>query len=134
MMRVMEQHQVPQRYGSEKLRCYLATNTSVPGGDGLAIVWAVPPSRTWQPLAPMGSNKTNIRQLGHEPRNEPRAGRARWRVGAMDRVQSNEPILVLGQIELNEPSFSQILAHHRFGHVAPTNAVLQQHVLGGEVP
>ena len=82
----------------------------------------------------MGSNKTNIRHLGCEPRNEPRAGRARWRVGTMDRVQSNEPMLVLGQIKLNEPPFSQIPAHHWFRHVAPTNALLQQYVLGAEVP
>jgi hypothetical protein len=48
-------------------------------------------------------------------------------------MQSDEAILVLGHIEPDEPPGLEILAHHRFGHVAPTDAFLHKHVLCTEI-
>src|SRR5437879_5589612 len=52
---------------------------------------------------------------------------------SVDRVESNEPVLGLAYVELDEPPSFDILAHHRFGHIAPADAFLQQHVLRAEI-
>jgi hypothetical protein len=62
------------------------------------------------------------RGLSLEPGNEPGAGRARGRIRPIDRLETIGPPLQLGHIELDEPPFFEILAHHRFGHIAPTDA------------
>jgi hypothetical protein len=72
-------------------------------------------------------------RLSDEPGNEPRARRSRWRICPVDRVQSNEPVLVLGHVEPDKPPCCDILAHHRFGHIAPADAFLEQHVLRAEI-
>lgn len=45
--------------------------------------------------------------------------------------------LAVRKIELHQASSVEVVAHHRFWHVAPTNTFLEQHVLGpkiGEAP
>jgi hypothetical protein len=72
-------------------------------------------------------------RLSLEPGNEPGARRARWRSGPIDRVQSNGSVLVLSHVELDEPPCFDILAHHRFGHIAPADAFLEQRVFRAEI-
>src|SRR5215472_9676227 len=92
----------------------------------------MPIARCRRNRAPIGSFGC-LRRLSLEPGNEPRARRARRRIRPIDRVQSNEAVLVLGHIELDEPPSLEILAHHWFGHIAPADAFLQQHVLRAEI-
>ncbi len=52
---------------------------------------------------------------------------------SVDRIQLNGPVPAVAHIELDEPAFFEILAHHRFGHIAPADAFLKQHVLRAEI-
>src|SRR5260370_3819288 len=72
-------------------------------------------------------------RLRLEPGNEPGARRARRRIRPVDRIKSKGCALHLGHVEPDEPSPFDILPHDRFGHVAPADAFLQQHMLPAQI-
>ena len=63
-------------------------------------------------------------------------GGARGCVGAINGLKAIGAALAVRKIELHQARV-EVVAHHRFRHVAPTNTFLEQHVLGpkiGEAP
>src|SRR5262245_39466876 len=83
--------------------------------------------RGWWPLG------LNVVCLVREPLNHPGSRRARWPVGAIDRLQVIEAAGPVRKIQTLQAPGGEIVANDRFGHIAPANTRQQQAMLGAQI-
>ncbi len=63
-----------------------------------------------------------------------KAGGRSWRsVRSINSLKAIRTALAVGEIKVHQTACLYIISHHWFGHVAPANAFLEQHVLRAKI-